>query len=248
MARSPWPSARAVPVLCRTLSTLLSYPRRFHGNRLWAESDLRFASIQGKNHPSGGVLSLNHSRGLSAGLIRPANSNTSGLQNGENMGAQYGIRKSEQIGATYGRPEGFEGDILLPVQYYGRVAGKRATTGEFKLFFAILEDALRCYVRCKGCRSRAERVEFLDVRAWFHNLGAPHVFSFDSTCALLDIDPQCLRTRLNSLTELDLPRKQFRTHRRHPRGLSAHSRESNFTEATNEHRVEVITDSGLSNV
>ena len=162
------------------------------------------------------------------------------------MGAQNLVRKSEQTGDTYGRPEAFEGDILLPVQYYGRVAGKRATTGEFKLFFAILEDALRCYVRCKGCRSRAERVEFLDVRAWFHNLGAPHVFSFGSTCALLDIDPQCLRSRLDSLTELDLPRKQFRTHRRHPRGLSAHSRESNFAEATSDHPIEVVPDSILA--
>ena len=58
-------------------------------------------------------------------------------------------------------------DTLLPIQYYESVAGGHSPSGEFKLFFAILEDALRCYVRAKNCRSAARRAEFIDARAWF---------------------------------------------------------------------------------
>ena len=116
----------------------------------------------------------------------------------------------------HGKWRAVDCDPLLPVQYYETVARGRTTTGEFKLFFAILEDALRCYVRSKACRSRARRTEFLDAKAWFHDFGPSYVFSFESTCTFLDIDPQWLRARLKSLTETDFPRKQFRTRRRHP--------------------------------
>lgn len=116
-------------------------------------------------------------------------------------------------------------DTLLPIQYYESVAGGHSPSGEFKLFFAILEDALRCYVRAKNCRSAARRAEFIDARAWFFTRGAPHVFAFESVCAFLNINPDCLRARLKSLAPSDLPMKQFHTRRRqlvrppsHPRG------------------------------
>lgn len=112
-------------------------------------------------------------------------------------------------------------DPLLPIQYYERVAGGRTTSGEFKLFFAILEDALRCYVRTKHCRTGARRAEFLDARTWFHTRGMLHVFSFESICSFLGIDASWLRSRLETLGPDDLPQKQFRTHRRLPSRPSA---------------------------
>jgi hypothetical protein len=119
-------------------------------------------------------------------------------------------------------------DTLLPIQYYESVAGGHSPSGEFKLFFAILEDALRCYVRAKNCRSGARRAEFIDARAWFYTRGTPHVFAFESVCAFLNINPECLRTRLELLQPSDLPMKQFHTRRRqlvrpatHERGCEA---------------------------
>ena len=112
-------------------------------------------------------------------------------------------------------------DPLLPIQYYERVAGGRTTSGEFKLFFAILEDALRCYVRTKHCRTGTRRAEFLDARTWFHTRGMLHVFSFESICSFLGIDASWLRARLETLGPDDLPQKQFRTHRRLPSRPSA---------------------------
>jgi hypothetical protein len=110
--------------------------------------------------------------------------------------------------------DGRDCDTLLPVQYYDTVAGGRSPSGEFKLFFAILEDALRCYVKTKHCRSGARRAEYIAARAWFYTRGAPHVFSFESVCAFLDLNAECLRARLESLSPEDLPMKQFHTRRR----------------------------------
>jgi len=139
------------------------------------------------------------------------------------MGAQYNSRGPARSRNGDRKPAASSDyDPLLPVQYYERVVGGRAPSGELKLFFAILEDALRCYVRTKNCRSGAKRAEFVDARIWFDTRGTPHVFSFESVCAFLGLDPNWLRRRLESLGPADLPSKQFRTHRRLPDRPSAH--------------------------
>ena len=73
------------------------------------------------------------------------------------MGAQYNSRGPARSTNGDRKPAASSDyDPLLPVQYYERVVGGRAPSGELKLFFAILEDALRCYVRTKNCRSGAQ--------------------------------------------------------------------------------------------
>ena len=121
---------------------------------------------------------------------------------------------------------------LLPVQYYERIAGGRTPSGEFRLFFAILEDALRCYVRARNCTSAVKRAEFNDAWEWFHTRGTPHVFSFESICAFLDLNPDWLRARLESLTIADFPLKQFRTRRRRPSRPSTSQRTSRTLQST----------------
>jgi|SRR5580698_3524466 hypothetical protein len=143
------------------------------------------------------------------------------------MGAQVNSRATGQArNRDRKRAAPNEYDPLLPSQYYDRVVGGRTPSGEFKLFFAILEDALRCYVRSKDCRSAAKRAEFLDAQIWFHTRGAPHLFSFESICSFLGIDPSWLRERLESLTPTDFPLKQYRTRRHRPARPSAHREES----------------------
>jgi hypothetical protein len=128
--------------------------------------------------------------------------------------------------------EGKDCDTLLPAQYYESVAGGHTPSGELKLFFAILEDAVRCYVRAKNCRSGAKRAEFVNARTWFHARGAPHVFSFESVCAFLDLDPNWLRSRLESLAPSDLPMKQFHTRRRHLARPPRHPRQCRSVPST----------------
>jgi len=142
-----------------------------------------------------------------------------------------------------------EYDTILPSQYYDRVVGGRAPSGEFKLFFAILEDALRCYVRAKDCRSAIKRAEFRDAQVWFHTRGEPHLFSFESICSFLAIDPGWLRERLKSLTPTDFPMKQYRTRRHRPARPSARREESHREEppVQSEENPEVASnDGGLS--
>lgn len=133
-----------------------------------------------------------------------------------------------------------EYDPLLPSQYYERVAGGYPPSGEFKLFFAILEDALRSYVRCKDCRSASKRAEFLDAQLWFHTRGTPHLFCFESVCSFLGIDPEWLRERLKSLTPTDFPLKQYRTRRRRPARSSAHPEKGQEECAPEPSMVEVV--------
>jgi hypothetical protein len=131
------------------------------------------------------------------------------------MGDQNNFREPARSRNGDSKPADYtDYDPLLPVQYYERVAGGHTPSGEFRLFFAILEDALRCYVRTRNCRSGVKRAEFVDARMWFHERGTPHVFSFESVCEFLDINPDWLRARLESLGPADLPLKQFRTRRR----------------------------------
>jgi|ERR1700722_7629866 hypothetical protein len=133
------------------------------------------------------------------------------------MGARYTSRDSaHRRNGDKRPPSANDYDPLLPVQYYERVAGGQSPSGEFRLFFAILEDALRCYVRAKDCRSGAKRAEFVDAREWFFTRGIPQVFSFESICSFLGLDPDWLRSRLDSLGPADFPLKQFRTRRRRP--------------------------------
>jgi len=147
------------------------------------------------------------------------------------MGDQFNSRQPVKKGGRK-RSDGRDYDTLLPVQYYRSVAGGGSPSGELKLFYAILEDALRCYVRTRHCRSGAKRAEFVDARAWFYTRGTPHVFSFESVCAFLDLDANWLRARLESLSPEDLPMKQFHTRRRQlARPLSPH-RQSNRTPAS----------------
>jgi hypothetical protein len=103
-------------------------------------------------------------------------------------GARYNSRAPAQRNREPKRSAAIDYDPLLPVQYYESVVGAHIPSGEFRLFLAILEDALRCYVRTKNCRSGAQRAEFLDASNWFYEPSTAHVFSFESVCAFLDLD------------------------------------------------------------
>jgi hypothetical protein len=158
------------------------------------------------------------------------------------MGDQVNSRAVAQNGnGERRRSTSNEYDPLLPSQYYSGVVGGRTPSGEFKLFYAILEDALRCYVRAKDGRSAVRRAEFLDAQTWFHARGAPHLFSFESVCAFLGIDPGWLRQRLDSLTATDFPLKQYRTRRRRPARASERRELCRSPQSTNpSHGIEKI--------
>jgi hypothetical protein len=93
----------------------------------------------------------------------------------------------------------FEPDTLLPEQLVH--PGRQAVQGERLLMLAVLEDALDCYRKCRRSRDPGTRLLFDETRAWVESRDRDTLFSFESICEALDIDPDYLRRRLHETSD-----------------------------------------------
>ncbi len=93
---------------------------------------------------------------------------------------------------------------VLPVQYNAGPRGLRVWEQERRLLAAVLEDAIRCYLTNRGARTKAQFERFLEVQAWFNDCRPGHgphgLFTFESICEALGIEPGLLRKRLSSIS------------------------------------------------
>jgi hypothetical protein len=106
----------------------------------------------------------------------------------------------------------FEPDFLVPVQFFDLTRRRSMLDGETRLLFAVLEDAVRCYVKTCNSSRRSDREQFEEVQHWFNSeAGTRSPFSFEYVCDVLTIEPQTLRSRLKLLSAKDLPTKQMRS-------------------------------------
>jgi hypothetical protein len=106
----------------------------------------------------------------------------------------------------------FEPDFLVPVQFFDMTRRRSMLDGETRLVFAVLEDAVRCYVKTVNSSRRCDREQFDEVQRWFHaEVGIRSPFSFEYVCDVLGIEPAALRGRLGLLSSNDLPTKQMRS-------------------------------------
>src|SRR5271156_6179175 len=106
----------------------------------------------------------------------------------------------------------FEPDFLVPVQFFDLTRRRSMLDGETRLLFAVLEDAVRCYVKTVSSSRRSDREQFEEVRHWFDSdSGSRSPFSFEYVCDVLSIAPDALRSRLRLLSAKDLPTKQMRS-------------------------------------
>jgi hypothetical protein len=96
-------------------------------------------------------------------------------------------------------------ELLLPAQFHGLRRGARRIDGELRLILAVLEDALRTYVRAAVSARGHRRLQ--EVRNWFDSK-ARHPFSFEHICEVLETDPDSLRNRLDTFTRRDFHGKQ----------------------------------------
>jgi hypothetical protein len=107
--------------------------------------------------------------------------------------------------------------ILMPAQYADLVRRNHTLEGEMKLLMAVLEDAIRCYLRNADAKDGERRREFLEVTSWFESkvAGPAGIFGFENLCEALGIEPRRLLARLGIMTISDLPsrRYQMRRHR-----------------------------------
>ena len=118
--------------------------------------------------------------------------------------------------------KGNDAGLLLPGQYVDLVRRNEVIEGELKLLLAVLEDAIRCYLRNVNTKHGERRRDFVEVRNWFEAAGGAaaarraDIFSFDNLCAALGIEPRCLLARLRILTITDLPSRRYQMRRHRP--------------------------------
>src|SRR5208282_1739517 len=101
----------------------------------------------------------------------------------------------------------FEPDTLLPSQYNEIIRRRSVLEGEHKLMFAVLEDAVECYLKHMNAESRRQRLLFYEVQNWMNTKNRVGLFSYQTLCESLGIDAKALRatleSRLNSSQRID---------------------------------------------
>ena len=81
--------------------------------------------------------------------------------------------------------------VILPSQ----IPRSSHATAELRLYFAVLEDAIRIYKKAGAHRKPQVRD---DVIAWFFDDGGSGPFSFRGICGILSIDPDAFRERIRT--------------------------------------------------
>jgi hypothetical protein len=95
-------------------------------------------------------------------------------------------------------PGKFEPDTLLPTQYYEIMRRRHSLEGERKLMFAVLEDAVECYLKNMNARPRKQRILFYEAQNWMYAKHKVGLFAFETLCEALGIEPVILREALES--------------------------------------------------
>jgi hypothetical protein len=121
-------------------------------------------------------------------------------------------------------PEDFN-DSILPSQYNDLVRRRAPLNdGEYRLLWAVLEDAIRSYLANRKWSNPIQRMKFEEVRSWFEPSQAEprSGLSFQTICDLLGIDRGQLLKGLKSLNGGEFPRRRHRlTRNARPRTLAA---------------------------
>jgi hypothetical protein len=121
--------------------------------------------------------------------------------------------------------DGYAPDILLPEQFNELRRRRHELGGELKLMFAVLEDAIHCYLHHMNAKSRQRRILFYEVRDWMNSKNGKGVFAYETLCDALGIDPGRLRQVLqqrqremrNGATSLSAQRTWIASRRSHMR-------------------------------
>ena len=98
-------------------------------------------------------------------------------------------------------PSIFQGIGILPAQYGNMCRRKLPSEGERKLLFAVLEDAIRRYLRHRdGDEEGRKDPEFLEAADWLSSDEESGPFAFVRVCEALGINADRLRIGINNHT------------------------------------------------
>lgn len=81
--------------------------------------------------------------------------------------------------------------VILPTQFFRKVPD----SPERRLMLAVLEDAVVTYLKYKSGNSRKDLRLVQETKEWFSSSDT-WIFSFETICAVLDIDAEAFRKAL----------------------------------------------------
>lgn len=90
-----------------------------------------------------------------------------------------------------------DGSGLLPSQY--QAPNRRSWLGEAEraLLSAVLQDAIRCYLKCtRDRRTRRAHALYSEVDAWIFSPSRQGLFAFVNLCEALGLNPSFVRQGL----------------------------------------------------
>jgi hypothetical protein len=87
-------------------------------------------------------------------------------------------------------------DVLCVDEYLHVYQCRPAETPERRLLAAILRDAIDCYLRHCCAKNRHRKRSFREAEEWFFGSSGDDVFSLESVCGILNIDPSYVRKSL----------------------------------------------------
>jgi len=97
-------------------------------------------------------------------------------------------------------PNIFAGVGILPVQFGESRRRKLPAEGERKLLFAVLEDAIRTYLRHRDSDAARSNEDFIEAAEWLSCDEESGPFAFVSVCEALGIDADTLRSGISNHT------------------------------------------------
>lgn len=129
------------------------------------------------------------------------------------MSYETGLNIEERVASL------FQPDTLLPAQYLETYRRKAPLEPEKRLMLAVLEDAVACFQKYLFARDGKGRTMFRDAEDWILEEGSDWLFSFESVCELLGLDPRYVRQGLLRWKQTKLAeRPMAKIYRLTPRG------------------------------
>lgn len=94
----------------------------------------------------------------------------------------------------------FEDETVLPVQF-ADLQRSSVRKGEYRLLFAVLEDAVRCWQLYDGATSQRGKRLFRETADWFASESDQSPFTFVAICQSFDLEPDFVRIGLHRWSE-----------------------------------------------
>lgn len=92
----------------------------------------------------------------------------------------------------------FVPDTLLATQYFDRVRRRKDVTGEQRLMFAVLADAVDLYLKHAGATAPHHAALFADAERWIEDDDTTWLYAFVPICDHFGLDPDAVRGGLRA--------------------------------------------------